>query len=210
MLACNIFSKKYWILCSDKYQVQKLVTQWASYFCTIKKKIKIKKNRRRQTHSWTHPPLHPFQGYLSLVVCCVCVLFIYTIFISIICVSQEELSLTAYNQLIYDFYTWVIFVKKTDCGKQIFDVSENFGVIQIAAVSTWQVVLMYVYMAVSDYWSHCVSLWACAWVILNKSTSKKSHYESDLSKIEAMLQKAQSKVFLVLRYQRSTGLDRYH
>ena len=39
---------------------------------------------------------NPLQGYLSLNVRCVCILLIYTI--SIICVSQEEPSLTASNQ----------------------------------------------------------------------------------------------------------------
>ena len=35
---------------------------------------------------------------------CVCVLFIYTISIRIIYVSQEEISLIDSNQQIYDFY----------------------------------------------------------------------------------------------------------
>ena len=49
---------------------------------------------------------NPFQCYFSLRVWCVCmcVLFIYTISISIIYVSQEEPSLIASNQQIYDFY----------------------------------------------------------------------------------------------------------
>ena len=47
---------------------------------------------------------NPFQCYLSLSVWCVRVLFIYTISISIICVSKDEPSLIASNQLIYDFY----------------------------------------------------------------------------------------------------------
>ena len=37
------------------------------------------------------------------------VLFIYTISISILCVSQEELGLTESNQLICDLYKGVIF-----------------------------------------------------------------------------------------------------
>ena len=47
---------------------------------------------------------NPFQCYLSLSAWCVCVLFIYTISISIICASQEEPSLIATNQQIYDIY----------------------------------------------------------------------------------------------------------
>ena len=38
----------------------------------------------------------------------VCVLFIYTISISVICVSQEETDLIASNQQIYDFYKLII------------------------------------------------------------------------------------------------------
>ena len=34
--------------------------------------------------------------------------FIYSISISIICVSQEQLSLIASNQQIYDFYKWIL------------------------------------------------------------------------------------------------------
>ena len=54
---------------------------------------------------------NPSQCYLSMSVCVcacvracvrVCVLFIHTI--SIICVLKEELSITACNQQIYDFY----------------------------------------------------------------------------------------------------------
>ena len=71
---------------------------------------------------------NPFQCYLSLRVWCVCmcVLFIYTISISIIYVSQEEPSLIASNQQIYDFYKWIIFEKKRHCGKYIFDIGEVF------------------------------------------------------------------------------------
>ena len=60
---------------------------------------------------------NPFQCYLSLSVWCVCVLFIYTVSISIICVSQEEPNLIASNQQMYDFYKWIIFEKESHCGK---------------------------------------------------------------------------------------------
>ena len=45
-----------------------------------------------------------------------CVLFIYTIYISIICVSQVEPSLVASNNR-YDFYKKIIFEKERHCGK---------------------------------------------------------------------------------------------
>ena len=48
---------------------------------------------------------------------CVCVLFIYTTSIIIICVWQEDPSFIASNQQTYDFYKWIIFEKKRYCGK---------------------------------------------------------------------------------------------
>ena len=57
---------------------------------------------------------------------CACDLFIYTIFISIICVSKNELSLIASNKQIYHFYKGITFEKKRHCKKQIFDISELF------------------------------------------------------------------------------------
>ena len=47
---------------------------------------------------------NPFQCYLSVFDVCVCVLFICTISISIICVSKDEPSLIESNQQIYDIY----------------------------------------------------------------------------------------------------------
>ena len=105
-LACNIFSKNSWFLFLDKFQVQKSVDVITCFFCNVKKQ----KFRSIQAHSWNSHPPHPtppppfpvlyFSKYL------VCVLFIYTISISIICVSQEKLSLSliASNAQIYDFY----------------------------------------------------------------------------------------------------------
>ena len=98
-------------------------------------------------------PLFQCYLFLNVLVCLrVCILFICTISISIFCVSQEELSLIASNQQIYDFYKWVIFEKKIHWGKQIFDISELFSVTQIASVGKYQMVLIYIYMAVSVYW----------------------------------------------------------
>ena len=56
----------------------------------------------------TLPSPHHSQCYIPLSAWCI--LFIYTIFISIICVSQEELSLIASNEQIYDFYNWAFFL----------------------------------------------------------------------------------------------------
>ena len=62
--------------------------------------------------------------FLSCVVC-VCVLLIYTISISILCVSQEGFRLVESNQQIYNFYKWVILKRKN-----IVDLSSVF--------STWK------------------------------------------------------------------------
>ena len=49
--------------------------------------------------------------------------------------------------------------------KEIFDISELFSVIQIAVVSTWQIMLIYIYMGVSVYWSvSMLVILVCMWV----------------------------------------------
>ena len=69
-----------------------------------------------------------FPEYFMCVRVFVYVLFGYTISIgtsaSIICVSQEDLSVIASNQNICDFYERVIFEKKRHVGKYILDISE--------------------------------------------------------------------------------------
>ena len=124
-------------------------------------------------------------------------LFVYTISISIICVSQEECSFIPSNQQMCDFYKWVIFKKKRLCEKLIFDISELFNVIQIVVVvSIWQVVLILIHIGVSVCWPlHVVCVFVCVFLIVclcvyvclisNQSTSKKPHV-SDLSKLDAL------------------------
>ena len=68
-------------------------------------------------------------------------------------------------------------------------------------------------MGVSVYWTLsvlCVFVCVCVREISNQSTSKKPHYVSDLSKLDALLHKTQIKVLLVLRYQGSTCVDPYY
>ena len=74
------------------------------------------------------------------------VLFIYTISIGIICVSQEECSPTGSNQQIHDFYKKVIFESTF-----LISVNYSFNIIQIATVSTQQMVLTYIHVDVSVY-----------------------------------------------------------
>ena len=82
-----------------------------------------------------------------------CVYFVYLHhFYQYFCVSHEELSLIASNQQICDFYKWIIFEKKIHWGKQIFDISELCSVTQIASLGKYQMVLIYICMAVSVYW----------------------------------------------------------
>ena len=99
----TISSKNSWFLFLDKSQVQKSVDVITCFSCTVKKQ----KFKGIQAHSWI--PLFPMLSFSKCLVC-VCVLFIYTISISIICASQEELSLIASNEQIYDFHNWVIFL----------------------------------------------------------------------------------------------------
>ena len=64
----------------------------------------------------------PFECYLSVCVWSVCVLFIYTISISIICVLQGKPSIIAPNQQIYDLCKWIILEKERRCGKFLISV----------------------------------------------------------------------------------------
>ena len=69
----------------------------------------------------------------------------------------------------------------------------SFNVIQKVAVSTKQVVLIYIYMGVSVYWPAC-AVCLCLCVISNQSTSKKPCRVLD-------------KVLVVLRYQGLACVD---
>ena len=95
-LTCNIFSKKSWFLFSDKSQVQKSGDIITCFFCTVK-------NKNSDTARLIIGTPSPFSSVIFLKVFGVYVFFfIYTILISVICVSQEELSLIASNVQIYD------------------------------------------------------------------------------------------------------------
>ena len=76
--------------------------------------------------------------------------------------------------------------------------------------------LIYIYVGMSKYWSLtvlcdfvcmclrvcvrvCVCVCVCVCVMSNQSTSKETHYVSDLSKLNALLHETQSKILLVLR-----------
>ena len=132
-----------------------------------------------------------FQCYLSLSVCYLCMwmLFIYTISISIICVSQEEHSLIASNLQIYDLYKCIIFEKKRHCGKYIFYISELL--IQRRKDSCCEPITgaakIYLYGCVILLPSECV-VCLCVCAISNQSTSKKPHV-SDLGKLDVLLHK---------------------
>ena len=108
----------------------------------------------------------------------VCVSLIYTIFISVPCVSWKDLNLTESNQQVCDFYKWAVFLNQGHCGtlqrKFLISANYSFIVIQTAAVSTLQVVLIYIYMSESGYWVLLVPHgFVCVCLISNRSTSKK-------------------------------------
>ena len=128
---------------------------------------------------------------LCVNVSCVCVLFVYIISISIICVSQEEFSLIA--------YVWLLQVSNFWKEKTSWKV--NFWcqwIIQCNTDSCCEQVKDGVYIFIWVYQSICP--WVCfVCVISNKSTSKKLHYMSDLSKLDALLHKTHSKILLVPR-----------
>ena len=67
---------------------------------------------------------NPFQRYLSLSVWCayVCVLFIYTISVTILSVLQKQLSFTESNRHTCGFYKRVILEKSKDIA-ELFKVS---------------------------------------------------------------------------------------
>ena len=70
---------------------------------------------------------------------------------------------------------------------------------------------IYLYRCVSLLVPECVvCVGLCVCVLLSQSTGRKSHYVSDLSKLDALLHKTHIKVFLVLRYQGSTCVDSYY
>ena len=56
-----------------------------------------------------------FQSYLSLSEWW-CLLWLFTLFLNILCVSWEEISLLESNQQICDFHKSVIFEKQRNCG----------------------------------------------------------------------------------------------
>ena len=85
----------------------------------------------------------PFQCYLSLSVWCVCFVYLHH-FYQYYCVLLEELSLIASNEQIYTFYKWVIFLKENTLWKVNLWYQWIIQCNTIAAVSTWQVVLIYI------------------------------------------------------------------
>ena len=94
-LASNIFSKKsFCFLINLKFK--KVVTSLLAAFALSKNKIS------EASRLIVGPSPFSFQCYLSLSVWCI--LFIYTISINIICVSQEELDCICVKQITTSFW----------------------------------------------------------------------------------------------------------
>ena len=115
-------------------------------------------------------------------------MFIYTVSISILCVSWEELSLTGRNQQICDFYKFLKSKDIVDICKVNFDINNLF--IQCNINSSCKHITSdvntYLYVCVKQCIC-CVSLCIC--VISNGSTCKKPDYVSDLGKLDTLLHK---------------------
>ena len=131
------------------------------------------------------------------------VLFIDTIFISILCVSHKEPSVIESNWQICDFYKWVIF----DISKLLIhcntdscyeDITGGVNICLYGCVSLLASISLYLSLCVCVRVCACVR--ACMRAILNQSTIKKLHYVSDHIKLDALLHKTHCKVYLVLWY----------
>ena len=109
------------------------------------------------------PPYHS-QCYISLSVWCVFCSF--TSFLSVLFVFHRKSLVLLHLMNRYTTSTTEYFRKrKYIVEKEIFDISELFSVIQIAVVSTWQIMLIYIYMGVSVYWSvSMLVILVCMWV----------------------------------------------
>ena len=191
-LTCNIFPKD-GFFAAINFNFKKVVD---SLLLLHYQKANKNSETSRLMVGTSYPfPLWSFSKCLVIVCVSVCVLFIYTISITIICVLQKELGLAASNQQIYDFYKWVIFEKKNTLLKVNFWYQINlFTIIQIPTVRKWQCQSI-------QPWVYCVFLCVCACVISNQSTSRKTRV-SNLSKFGALLHKHTDSL-LVLKHQGS-------
>ena len=125
----------------------------------------------------------------------VCVLFIYTISISIVCVSQEKLNLIESNQHIYGFFKWAIFKKQRHLERFVFDISELF--IHCNTHNFCE----YITGGVDTYLHGCVSLltpecalwlYLCFCVISNQSTSKKHMCQTSINLVPCCIKHTRS------------------
>ena len=108
LFACNIFSRKETVGLSFLINLK-----FRKVYC---QKTKIQKHPGSQLDPTSH-----FQCYLSLSVWCVSIIFCS---ISIICVSQEELSLIEYNEQIHFLHVSSFYLKK-DIVESNFLISVN-------------------------------------------------------------------------------------
>ena len=127
---------------------------------------------------------NPFQSYMSFSEPLVCAFCLFIPFLSLFVFHRKNLVLWHLINR-YDFCKWIIFGKKRHFRKQIFDTSELF--IQCNKDSCCE----HIAVGVNIYLHGCVGLLApvCVCLISNHSTSEKSHHVSNLSKLDALLQK---------------------
>ena len=137
------------------------------------------------------PP--PLSSLISVSVLVVFVFCLFTPFLSVLFAFHRKNLALLHLMNRYATSKRVIFIKRRHCGKLMLDISELFSVIQIAAVGTWHVVVVYIYMGVSVYWSLCVlGIFVCMCAWSNQTTIKKRNYVSDLSKLDDLLHKTAS------------------
>ena len=144
--------------------------------------------------------LNPFQFYLSMIAWGASVFYLLILFLLLFFVFQGK-NLVLLNLI--NRYVSNIWKAKTlgNSVKYIFDITELFT--QCNRVSYCEDIKSGVYI----YLYGCVSLQVpvyilclCMCVISNQSTSKKTYYLSDLSKLDSLMHKTHSKVLLVLWY----------
>ena len=116
-----------------------------------------------------------------------CVFCLFTPFLSVLFVFHRKnlVLLNLINRYIISTSEW--FLKNKTLWKVNVSKSVNysFSLIQVVAVSTYQVMFKYTYMGVSVYWILSVlRFFVCVCLTSNQNTSKKTLYVSDLGKLD--------------------------
>ena len=138
--------------------------------------------------------------FFSECLVCVCVC-LFTSFLSVFVAFYRKnlVLLDLINRCITSTSEW--FLKSKDTVEFRFLISANylFNVMQIYAVSTKQVVLIYIYIGVCCGLCVCMCVCVRVRVWYQIRVLAKNRIMAELSKLDALLHKTHSKVLLVLR-----------